>query len=234
VIVRRTLSEASCLNVKFSIVHIYSKAGGEYGMAKKVMIGVGQNCFWISLLTMFGARSVTRKHQGGAKRLASLIAAKGGPTSGSLIENRRAMAVLSLWAVSAPSGWYPASHSYTSSFGPGRSFQRFSRLWSILVMTDSASHPWMGEGIHDGVDRGSVSVERGCVGALLYSNCRGSDHGTAGSMLSEVSSGGAMLLVASWVGWAGLALVVGGFIRWFLRIRAELVFASLIAASFWL
>jgi hypothetical protein len=44
-------------------------------MAKKVMMGVGQYCFWIRLLAMFEGRSVTKKHHGGEKRLAGLIAA---------------------------------------------------------------------------------------------------------------------------------------------------------------
>jgi hypothetical protein len=65
----------------------------------------------------------------------------------------------------------------------------------MLVMTVSASHPWIRVGVHDGVDRGSVSVGRGSTGASLYSSCVDSDRGMAGSMSNGFIPGDAVLLV---------------------------------------
>jgi hypothetical protein len=112
-------------------------------MAKNVIEGEDQHCFSRSVSRANWGRFVTRKHQGAAILLVGGTAARGAPTDGLGIDSSDAIARPSFLTVSLASAWYPDSQEYTKSFGWGRSLHSCACWGWRLVMTESASHPWI-------------------------------------------------------------------------------------------
>jgi hypothetical protein len=86
-------------------VQIKGEMGGLKGMAKKIISGVGQQVFSVSLRAACWGRAVARKHHRAAYLLLGGVAASGAPTSGSGMLRVRAIATFSFWTVNVASDW---------------------------------------------------------------------------------------------------------------------------------